>query len=147
VSRPEIYPIKKLVGFDDDMLAAIEKWRAKQRPIPNLSDAIRDLISEGLAVASSNKPSRVALKSMRGITGAQIRAARGFLGWTIAQLATDAEVGLSTIQKIEAVDGEPTVTSLQWRSEARQEALDKIAAALEAAGITFTNGNEIRYRQ
>jgi hypothetical protein len=48
MSRPEIYPVKKLVKFSTEMLDAIEKWRAKQRPIPNVSDAIRQLIEAGL---------------------------------------------------------------------------------------------------
>ncbi|MET4721869.1 hypothetical protein ABIF64_005912 [Bradyrhizobium japonicum] len=46
--RPEIYPVKKLVGLSEAMLDAIDKWRAKQRPIPNVSDAIRQLIEIGL---------------------------------------------------------------------------------------------------
>jgi transcriptional regulator with XRE-family HTH domain len=72
------------------------------------------------------------------ITGAQIRAARAFLRWTIADLAIAADVGLSTIQEIEKIDGEPRVVStLQWRSDARDEALTKIRSALEKAGITF----------
>ena len=72
------------------------------------------------------------------ITGAQIRAARAFLRWTIADLAKAADVGLSTIQKAEEVDGEPRIVStLQWRSDARDEALTKIRSALEKAGITF----------
>jgi transcriptional regulator with XRE-family HTH domain len=72
------------------------------------------------------------------ITGAQIRAARAFLQWTIARLAEAADVGLSTIQEVEKVDGEPRVAStLQWRSDARDEALAKIVYALEKAGITF----------
>lgn len=86
------------------------------------------------------------------ITGAQIRAARAFLRWTIADLAEAAGVGLSTIQKAEEVDGEPRVVStLQWRSDARDEALVKMRTALEKAGITFlpesTLGIGIRYRQ
>jgi hypothetical protein len=72
------------------------------------------------------------------ITGAQIRAARAFLHWTVAELATAADVGVSTIQKVEDVDGEPRVApTLQWRSDARDEALTKIRSALEKAGITF----------
>ena len=35
------------------------------------------------------------------ITGAQIRAARGFLKWSVSKLADTADVGISTIQKIE----------------------------------------------
>jgi hypothetical protein len=46
--RPEIFPVKKLIGLSADMLDAIDKWRAKQRPIPNVSDAIRQLIEAGL---------------------------------------------------------------------------------------------------
>jgi len=46
--RPELYPIKKVVGFTEAMLQAIDKWRAKQRPIPNVSDAIRELVEFGL---------------------------------------------------------------------------------------------------
>ena len=72
------------------------------------------------------------------ITGAQIRASRGILRWTFADLARAAKVGLSTIQKVEDVDGDPRVAStLQWRSGARDEALTKICGALEKAGITF----------
>ncbi|WP_338830165.1 hypothetical protein [Bradyrhizobium sp. 27S5] len=46
--RPELYPIKKVIGFDQEMIDAIEKWRAKQHPIPNVSDAIRRLVEIGL---------------------------------------------------------------------------------------------------
>ena len=43
-----------------------------------------------------------------------------------------------TIQKVEEIDGEPRIDStLQWRSDARDEALTKIRSALEKAGITF----------
>ncbi|RXH41309.1 transcriptional regulator [Bradyrhizobium zhanjiangense] len=72
------------------------------------------------------------------ITGAQIRAARAFLKWTAADLAKAAGVGISTIQEIEKVDGEPRIESnLQWRSAARDEAIEKIKRALSEAGITF----------
>ena len=72
------------------------------------------------------------------ITGAQIRAARGFLNWTVVHLAKEADVGISTIQKIEDVDGDPGITStLQWRTDARDEAVAKITETLQAAGITF----------
>jgi len=53
--RPEIYPIKKMIGFTADMLDAIDKWRAKQRPIPNVSDAIRQLIEAGLKATIHKK--------------------------------------------------------------------------------------------
>lgn len=76
------------------------------------------------------------------ITGAQIRAARGFLRWSISNLAERADVGISTIQKIEGMAGDASIEStLQWRSEARQAALAKVTAALESAGITFLSAN------
>lgn len=53
--RPEIYPIKKMIGFTADMLETIDKWRAKQRPIPNVSDAIRQLIQVGLKATIPRK--------------------------------------------------------------------------------------------
>jgi hypothetical protein len=46
--RPELYPVKKVVGFDRGMIDAIEKWRGKQKPIPNVSEAIRRLVELGL---------------------------------------------------------------------------------------------------
>ena len=51
--RPELYPVKKIVGFDEGTITAIEKWRAKQKPIPNVSEAIRRLVGQGLASAST----------------------------------------------------------------------------------------------
>ena len=77
------------------------------------------------------------------IAGAQIRAARAFLKWTIADLAEAADVGISTIQEVEKIDGEPRIAStLRWRSDARDEALAKIERALIDAGITFLPANK-----
>jgi transcriptional regulator with XRE-family HTH domain len=76
------------------------------------------------------------------ITGAQIRAARAFLKWTVADLAKTAGVGISTVQEIEKIDGDPRIESgLKWRSAAREEAIEKINRALNEAGITFLPGN------
>lgn len=47
--RPEKFPIKKVIGFDQEMLDAIDQWRRQQTQIPNLSDAIRELINIGIA--------------------------------------------------------------------------------------------------
>jgi len=54
--RPELYPVKKVVGFDRDMMDTIEKWRAEQKPIPNVSDAIRRLVERGLKVKTPARP-------------------------------------------------------------------------------------------
>jgi regulatory protein YycI of two-component signal transduction system YycFG len=46
--RPEKYPVKKVIGFDQEMLDAIDEWRRQQTPIPTVSDAIRELVWQGL---------------------------------------------------------------------------------------------------
>lgn len=91
------------------------------------------------------------------ITGAQVRAARAYLKWTIGRLAKEADVGISSIQVIERSDGPPTIrgggveTTLDHREAARAEVVRKIERALVAAGITFlpanAQGNGIRGRR
>ena len=49
VGRPETHPVKKIIGFTEEMIEAVENWRAKQRPVPNLSEAIRRLVEFGSA--------------------------------------------------------------------------------------------------
>jgi hypothetical protein len=46
--RPELYPIKKLIGFDAKLFDAVDEWRRRQDPEPNVSDAIRALVVLGL---------------------------------------------------------------------------------------------------
>jgi transcriptional regulator with XRE-family HTH domain len=65
------------------------------------------------------------------ISAGQLRAARGLLGWSQADLATEAKVGRATIADFESGKRSPydrTLTDLQ--------------RALEAAGVEFTNGDQ-----
>lgn len=62
------------------------------------------------------------------LTGAQIRAARGALSWSLADLAAASSVSLSTVRRAEMTAATPNVT------RANLEALKR---ALEAAGIEF----------
>jgi hypothetical protein len=48
IGRPETHPVKKIIGFSEDMIAEVERWRAKQKPVPNVSEAIRRLVEIGL---------------------------------------------------------------------------------------------------
>jgi hypothetical protein len=48
IGRPETHPIKKVIGFTEEMIEAVEIWRAKQFPAPNVSEAIRRLVELGL---------------------------------------------------------------------------------------------------
>jgi len=64
-------------------------------------------------------------------TGAQVRAARGLLGWTQGQLAEAADVAVATVKGMEA-----------GRSRPRRATVQAIQRALEAAGVEFTNGDQ-----
>jgi hypothetical protein len=79
---------------------------------------------------------------MTELTGIQVRMARAALGWSLAELARRAIVGVSTIQTIEAHDGPAAISggpahTLEHRSTARATAVDAIRKALESAGVTF----------
>ena len=62
------------------------------------------------------------------ITGIQLRAARGALGWSVVDLAKAANVGSATIVRYEATIGIPP---------SRKDNLQKLKSALESAGIEF----------
>jgi DNA-binding XRE family transcriptional regulator len=66
------------------------------------------------------------------VSGAQIRAARGLLGWTTRELARRATVSVSTVQLIENAGGSPN---------ASREALAAVQNTLEAEGIEFLVGD------
>lgn len=65
---------------------------------------------------------------MSMVSGSQIRAARGLLGLSAAELGELAEVGWATIQRFEAADGIPP---------SRGGTLGRVKDALEQAGIEF----------
>lgn len=48
MARPTAYPIKKVIGFDQKMIDAIEAYRRTQDPIPNQSEAIRQILDRWL---------------------------------------------------------------------------------------------------
>ena len=66
------------------------------------------------------------------LTGAQIRAARGLVRWSAAELAERAKLGISTIQRMEKVDGVPSASASN---------LAAVQKALESAGIEFIDEN------
>jgi transcriptional regulator with XRE-family HTH domain len=63
------------------------------------------------------------------MTGAQIRAARGFLDWTVRDLGKKAKVHFNTVHAIE-----------RGKSAAKPETLAAIRKVLEKAGAEFTSG-------
>jgi transcriptional regulator with XRE-family HTH domain len=77
------------------------------------------------------------------VTGLQVRMARAALRWSIAELARAADIGISTVQAIEAAEGEPGVSpegleaTAEYRGSARAASLEAIRKALTASGVTF----------
>jgi transcriptional regulator with XRE-family HTH domain len=61
--------------------------------------------------------------------GAQIKAARGLLNWSVRELGKNAGVHWNTVSAIEL-----------GKSGGRPETLAAIKKALEKAGVQFTNG-------
>ena len=69
---------------------------------------------------------------MRSITGAQIRAARGFLRWSASRLATVSKLSILTVRRAEAGDGIPPI---------KASSVDALQSVLEANGIVFLDEN------
>jgi DNA-binding XRE family transcriptional regulator len=63
------------------------------------------------------------------VTGPQLRAARGLVGWTVRTLAKKAKVYENTIIFIE-----------KGRRRGRDETLEALRKTLEKAGVEFANG-------
>jgi transcriptional regulator with XRE-family HTH domain len=66
------------------------------------------------------------------LTGAQMRAARALVRWTVEDLAKAAKVGVMTVRRAEASDGLPSMLANN---------LAAIRSALEAAGVIFVEEN------
>lgn len=71
------------------------------------------------------------------LTGAQVRMARAFLRWSVTDLAAKANVGISTVQRIEAAEDPAVPGDLNWRASARGESIQAIRDTLIQAGITL----------
>ena len=68
----------------------------------------------------------------KAILGAQIRAARALLRWSVADLVRESGVSHSTIQRAEAVDGKSAMTLANSSA---------IRRALEAAEVELLDEN------
>ena len=76
------------------------------------------------------------------ITSGQIKAALSLLGWTARELAIKAEIGFSTLIRLEAAEGVPA---------SHVKTLDAIIKALEHGGLEFIgtpeNGAGVRFKK
>jgi hypothetical protein len=67
------------------------------------------------------------------LLSAQIRAARGLIGWSAVELSRGSSVSLRTIQRAEQAESDMKLTMANNVA---------IRRALEAAGVEFTNGDQ-----
>ncbi|MEJ1117041.1 helix-turn-helix domain-containing protein [Phyllobacterium sp. CCNWLW109] len=82
---------------------------------------------------------------MSGITGTQIRAARALLRWTAEDLAKSAGVGVMTVRRAEADDGQPTITGANLkliRITLEDAGIEFIARNGGGVGVRFRSGND-----
>ncbi len=70
------------------------------------------------------------------ITGAQVRAAKSLIRWSGSDLAEHSGVSLSSIRRIEAVDGVPDTASVK--------VLHAIQSAFEVGGVEFIGSPDDR---
>jgi predicted transcriptional regulator len=63
----------------------------------------------------------------------QVKAARSLLDWPQERLAQASGVSLPTVRRLEAADGD---------LGGRKDTAEKIVAALESAGVEFTNDDQ-----
>ena len=68
----------------------------------------------------------------RLLTGSQIRAARALLKWSAQDLARKSALGVNTVRRAEAVEGETSLTTANDLAVRR---------ALEDAGVEFIEEN------
>ena len=101
------------------------KWQRSQGgPIFDDSGNVKELL--GINVDIEQRAVRSDAPDASRITGAQIRAARGLLRWSVMDLAKASGVSRSAIRRLEEVDGAP----------ANQEpALALIQAAIVGGGV------------
>ena len=69
------------------------------------------------------------------ITTSQIRAARALIRWSATELAIKSGIGVSTIKRLEVMDGVPAINI---------STMVAIQAALESAGIEFIGSPDDR---
>jgi DNA-binding XRE family transcriptional regulator len=84
----------------------------------------------------TKKSNRTAVKNIFGaamLTGKQMRAARGLLGWSADDLAKASKLSRGTIENAEKIEGMPNMQSKN---------LLAVKTALEKAGIIFIDAGD-----
>lgn len=101
-------------------------YKSRAVPVFNDDGSIREWLGISYDINESKTWPR---KPASGpLTGAQIRAARGILNWSVRDLAEKAKISGSTIRRLEESDGPASPA---------EDAIEPIRHTLEKAGIEF----------
>jgi PAS domain S-box-containing protein len=105
------------------------RWMlSRAAPIVLESGAVREWVGISADIQDRKVWPAAADAATTVLTGAQLRAARGVLNWSVRELSLAAEVSSSTIRRLEEMDGPPP---------GREDALAPLQAALETGGVEF----------
>jgi PAS domain S-box-containing protein len=104
------------------------RWmQSRAAPIMLESGTVREWV--GLSTDIQDlKVWPIATDAANVLTGAQLRAARGILNWSVRELSLAAAVSSSTIRRLEEMDGPPP---------AHEDSLAPLQIALENGGVEF----------
>lgn len=103
------------------------RWfRCMAVPVMNPDDGIREWMGISIDVHHEKLFSSDAAAS--GLTGAQIRAARGMLNWSVKDLAGRTGISAASIRRLEEYNGTPPLAD---------EAMEILRRVLSEAGIEF----------
>lgn len=115
----------------DDRVFRIVRPDGATRRVRVHGRAIRDdndvlLGASGICIDVTDQGS-ASVREHRGLTHAQVRAARAYLGWTAIELAEKAGVSFSTVRRVE----------MPGRRAVRDANLDAIRDAFTRSGVRF----------
>lgn len=102
-------------------------FKSRALPVPNDDGSVREWLGVSVDIHDSKAwPTRPG--PAEALTGAQVRAARGVLNWSVRDLSEAASVSPSTIRRLEESEDAPA---------GPEPALPPIRAAFEESGIEF----------
>jgi PAS domain S-box-containing protein len=123
LAKKEAYEIEHRARVQDD---SYHWYKSRATPVLNDDGSVREWLGISCDITESKTGPRNPASGI--LTGAQIRAARGILNWSVRDLAEKAQVSGSTIRRLEEADG-PVSPG--------EAAIASMREALEKAGVEF----------